>query len=166
MSFQGYRRNYSTGEVASLLGVSQQTVIRCMDSGEIPSFRIPGSKFRRTAHESLMAWLEGRPDMGHVLDRLKGFVGSELPGSAAHGEAFGSLEVFTTGDLGRLFGWTPRTAAKILDSGEIPSYRVPGSADRRVTRSQLKAYLDSCGPELDPVRQKFEAMPSPVLVQA
>lgn len=165
MGFQGYRRNYSTGEVASLLGVSQQTVIRCMDSGEMPSFRIPGSKFRRTAHESLVAWLEQRPEFAFALDRLKGFVGSELPGSAVHGEAFGDLEVFTTGDLGRLFGWVPRTAAKVLDSGEIPSFRVPGSADRRVARSQLKAYLDSCGPELDPVRRKFDASPAAALAQ-
>ena len=38
---------YTTGEVADICKVSQQTVIRCFDSGKLKGFRVPGSRFRR-----------------------------------------------------------------------------------------------------------------------
>jgi len=44
---------YTTGEVARICSVSQQTIIRCFDSGRLKGFRVPGSKFRRIPLESL-----------------------------------------------------------------------------------------------------------------
>jgi excisionase family DNA binding protein len=49
---------YTTGEVAEICRVSQQTVIRCFDSGKLKGFRVPGSKFRRIPHESLLAFMK------------------------------------------------------------------------------------------------------------
>lgn len=149
-----YKPNYTTGVVANLLGISQQTVIRCIDRGEMKAFLVPGSRFRRVPHEHLLGWLDGRPGFEHALARLTTIGAAEAPPAT---DAFGSLEVFTTGDLARLFGWAPRTSAKILDAGEIPSYRIPGSGDRRVARKALAAYLAAAGPELDDVRRRFEA---------
>jgi len=37
----------STGDVMKLTGLSQQTVIRRFDKGELKGFKVPGSKFRR-----------------------------------------------------------------------------------------------------------------------
>lgn len=48
---------YTTGEVAEICRISQQTVIRCFDSGRLKGFRVPGSKFRRIPRESLLAFM-------------------------------------------------------------------------------------------------------------
>src|SRR5512140_2249087 len=48
---------YTTGEVADICKVSQQTVIRCFDSGKLKGFRVPGSRFRRIPRDSLLAFM-------------------------------------------------------------------------------------------------------------
>ena len=49
---------YTTGEVARICKVSQQTVIRCFDSGKLDGFRVPGSRFRRIPRENLIAFMK------------------------------------------------------------------------------------------------------------
>jgi len=49
---------YTTGEVAEICNVSQQTVIRCFDSGKLRGFRVPGSRFRRIPRESLLQFMK------------------------------------------------------------------------------------------------------------
>jgi excisionase family DNA binding protein len=49
---------FTTGEVAQICKVSQQTVIRCFDSGKLKGFRVPGSRFRRIPRESLVAFMK------------------------------------------------------------------------------------------------------------
>src|SRR5260221_13659049 len=44
---------YTTGEAARICKVSQQTIIRCFDSGQLKGFRVPGSKFRRIPRDIL-----------------------------------------------------------------------------------------------------------------
>ncbi|MGD9110445.1 MAG: response regulator [Phycisphaerales bacterium] len=49
---------YTTGEAADICKVSQQTIIRCFDSGRLDGFRIPGSRFRRIPRESLVKFMK------------------------------------------------------------------------------------------------------------
>lgn len=49
---------YTTGEVADICKVSQQTVIRCFDSGKLRGFRVPGSRFRRIPRDSLLQFMK------------------------------------------------------------------------------------------------------------
>jgi len=49
---------FTTGEVAQICKVSQQTVIRCFDSSRLKGFRVPGSRFRRIPRESLIAFMK------------------------------------------------------------------------------------------------------------
>ena len=58
---------YTTGEVAEICNISQQTVIRCFDSGRLKGFRVPGSKFRRIPRENLIHFMK---DNGIPLDNL------------------------------------------------------------------------------------------------
>ena len=51
------KKVYTTGEVAALTGLSQQTVIRCFDSGRIGGFRVPGSTSRRIPHDKLETFM-------------------------------------------------------------------------------------------------------------
>lgn len=49
---------FTTGEAAGICNVSQQTIIRCFDSGRLDGFRIPGSRFRRIPRESLIKFMK------------------------------------------------------------------------------------------------------------
>ena len=49
---------FSTGEAAQICGISQQTVIRCFDKGEVKGFLVPGSKFRRIPREELISFMK------------------------------------------------------------------------------------------------------------
>src|SRR5881398_754031 len=44
---------FTTGEAAKVCKVSQQTIIRCFDNGQLKGFRVPGSRFRRIPREAL-----------------------------------------------------------------------------------------------------------------
>ena len=48
---------FTTGEAAALCKVSQQTIIRCFDSGRLNGFRVPGSKFRRIPRAELLRFM-------------------------------------------------------------------------------------------------------------
>jgi two-component system, OmpR family, response regulator len=49
---------FTTGEAASICKVSQQTIIRCFDSGRLQGFRVPGSKFRRIPRAELLRFMK------------------------------------------------------------------------------------------------------------
>ena len=49
---------FTTGEAAELCQCSQQTIIRCFDSGRIKGFRVPGSRFRRIPREDLIQFIQ------------------------------------------------------------------------------------------------------------
>jgi excisionase family DNA binding protein len=49
---------FTTGEAAKICKVSQQTIIRCFDNGQLKGFRVPGSKFRRIPREALYRFMK------------------------------------------------------------------------------------------------------------
>lgn len=49
---------FTTGEAAKICKVSQQTIIRCFDSGQLKGFRVPGSRFRRIPRELLFTFMK------------------------------------------------------------------------------------------------------------
>lgn len=51
------KRVFTTGEAAVVCGLSQQTIIRCFDSGRLTGFKVPGSKFRRIPREELIRFM-------------------------------------------------------------------------------------------------------------
>lgn len=58
---------FTTGEAAKICKVSQQTIIRCFDSGQLKGFRVPGSRFRRIPREQLYIFMR---DNGIPTDAL------------------------------------------------------------------------------------------------
>mgnify|MGYP002625759276 FL=1 len=48
---------FTTGEAAKICKVSQQTIIRCFDSGQLKGFRVPGSRFRRIPRDQLVQFM-------------------------------------------------------------------------------------------------------------
>lgn len=67
----GEKKTFTTGEVARLCKVSQQTIIRCFDAGRLGGFRVPGSRFRRIPRAELIRFMHenGIPTSGTVPDR-------------------------------------------------------------------------------------------------
>ena len=49
---------YTTGDVADICNLSQQTIIRCFDNGQLGGFRVPGSRFRRIPHAELIKFMK------------------------------------------------------------------------------------------------------------
>ena len=49
---------FTTGEAAKICKVSQQTIIRCFDSGQLKGFRVPGSRFRRIPRDVLYRFMK------------------------------------------------------------------------------------------------------------
>ncbi len=65
------KKIFTTGEAAKVCKVSQQTIIRCFDSGRLQGFRVPGSKFRRIPREELVRFMRSN-DI--PLDAIEGGV--------------------------------------------------------------------------------------------
>lgn len=59
---------FTTGEAAKICKVSQQTIIRCFDSGQLKGFRVPGSRFRRIPRDQLFVFMR---DNGIPTDALE-----------------------------------------------------------------------------------------------
>ncbi len=59
---------FTTGEAAKICNVSQQTIIRCFDSGQLKGFRVPGSRFRRIPRDVLFKFMK---DNGIPTDALE-----------------------------------------------------------------------------------------------
>jgi two-component system, OmpR family, response regulator len=59
---------FTTGEAAKICKVSQQTIIRCFDSGQLKGFRVPGSRFRRIPRDQLYVFMR---DNGIPTDALE-----------------------------------------------------------------------------------------------
>src|SRR5262245_17911983 len=51
------KRIFTTGEAAEICKVSQQTIIRCFDSGRLTGFRVRGSKSRRIPRDALVRFM-------------------------------------------------------------------------------------------------------------
>ena len=72
---------YTTGEAAEICRLSQQTIIRCFDSGQLQGFRVPGSKFRRIPRDSLIKFMKenGLPLEGLDNGRIRVLVVDDEP---------------------------------------------------------------------------------------
>ena len=59
---------FTTGEAAEVCKVSQQTIIRCFDSGRLQGFRVPGSKFRRIPRAELLRFMKANDIPTEILE--------------------------------------------------------------------------------------------------
>jgi excisionase family DNA binding protein len=62
---------FTTGEAADICKVSQQTIIRCFDSGRLQGFRVPGSKFRRIPRAELLRFMRANDIPTDVLESTR-----------------------------------------------------------------------------------------------
>ncbi len=72
---------FTTGEAADICNLSQQTIIRCFDNGQLQGFRVPGSRFRRIPRDSLIKFMKenGIPLEGMEDDRIRVLVVDDDP---------------------------------------------------------------------------------------
>lgn len=65
------RSYYTTKDLALLLESSPATIARAMDRGDIPFYRLPGSRHRRISAEQLREFLEAHPEYVVARRRLR-----------------------------------------------------------------------------------------------
>ena len=72
---------YTTGEAAAICRLSQQTIIRCFDSGQLKGFRVPGSRFRRIPRKGLVDFMKanGIPLEGFDDDSIRVLIVDDDP---------------------------------------------------------------------------------------
>ena len=72
---------FTTGEAAEVCHLSQQTIIRCFDSGQLGGFRVPGSKFRRIPRLELVKFMKsnGIPSDGMEDNTIRVLVVDDDP---------------------------------------------------------------------------------------
>ncbi len=72
---------FTTGEAAEICKVSQQTIIRCFDNGQLQGFRVPGSKFRRIPRDELIKFMKANkiPMEGLESDKIRVLVVDDDP---------------------------------------------------------------------------------------
>ncbi len=72
---------YTTGEAAEICKLSQQTIIRCFDNGQLQGFRVPGSRFRRIPRDKLILFMKehGIPLDGFDNDKIRVLVVDDDP---------------------------------------------------------------------------------------
>ena len=108
---------YTTGEAAAICNVSQQTIIRCFDSGRLHGFRVPGSRFRRIPRDSLVKFMK---DNNIPLKNLGS--GKKKVLIVDDDEEIIELMVDV---LGRDGGFEVRTASSGYDAGLLTQQFVP-----------------------------------------
>lgn len=62
---------FTTGEAAEVCSLSQQTIIRCFDSGRLKGFRVPGSRFRRIPRSELVRFMRDNSIPGDAIEGLQ-----------------------------------------------------------------------------------------------
>lgn len=109
MSDLRHKTVFTTGEAAEICGLSQQTIIRCFDSGQLGGFRVPGSKFRRIPRDKLVKFIKenGIPLNGLESDKTKVLVVDDDPDI---------VELFVDA-LGKDGRFEVRTASTGFDAG-------------------------------------------------
>lgn len=55
------------------------------------------------------------------------------------------VDIFSTGQVAKLCGCSPKRVSAVMDSGQLRAYRVLGGADRRVLREDLVRFLERQG---------------------
>jgi DNA-binding transcriptional MerR regulator len=137
-----------TGRAAELLGVSQQTVIRWIDRGLLPGFRIPnqnggGTGFRRVKVNDLLRFSAPYPDMH---ERVR-------EGLEKHDVVIDkdfTREPLTTGEAAKIFRVACKTVSNWCDEGKLRSYRIPYSKDRRIT---IRSIIEFANEHQFPLRE-------------
>jgi excisionase family DNA binding protein len=66
------KKVFTTGEAAEICKVSQQTIIRCFDSGRLQGFRVPGSRFRRIPRDELLRFMKDNEIPTETIDGVGG----------------------------------------------------------------------------------------------
>lgn len=79
----------TTGNAAVLCGVCQQTIIRAVDAGLLPAWRVPGSRFRRIARSDLYQFMVDNDipvDKTHPLWGDAAALAAQIEAAAQSGE--------------------------------------------------------------------------------
>jgi excisionase family DNA binding protein len=161
---------YTVGQVAVLLGLAHSTVIRMIDQGKLPAFRMPTRRRdRRVFHQTLVGFVQSNPAFRYALERIDGFdAGADFPEVAepparsthtvlsasprsAHrprtvkGGKIPVAPTYSASEVGFVLGLSRRSVISKLDRGILLGFRVPATGltswTWRIPRGWLAKFL-------------------------
>lgn len=62
---------------------------------------------------------------------------------------------YTTGEVAKLLGFSPRTINKLVDSNQLCGFRLPGSLHRRVRQQELVKFIQEHKLPIPPKLEKL-----------
>lgn len=144
----------TTGDVALILQLSQQHIIRLCDKGWLEHSKVLGSKHRRIQVEQLVRFVQSRWDdlktcypqqqLLHFMEvvglspesyDLNGLAGQD--GLRFHTQQL----LYSTGEVKDLMHLSYQTIIRSVDRGILEGYKLPNSDDRRVLSSAVARYV-------------------------
>jgi hypothetical protein len=156
---------FTTGEMAKISNVSQQTIIRSVDCNALKGFRVPDSRFRRISWAEAYIFLRDNrmpvESLGVVADEVREKLDRLLQCGSydaneeepVTGVRFSTLEdlnidpskgVYTTGEAGAIAMVSQQTIIRAFDTDpEQLGYKVPLSKFRRLVRKKLHSWMMS-----------------------
>ncbi len=145
----------TTGPIKNILGVSQRTVAKLIDSTKLKGDRLPGTKGRRVNLADLIKFMsEHNFPRARLLSFIEDYGATEEElGRYNFTEPIGTgniwfypeiphypdkPDIFKVGDVAKLFNCAPLTARGFFDRKNLNHYRIPqGSFDGRTTVDDL-----------------------------
>lgn len=82
---------YSTQDIAKLVNVAPRTVVKWIDTGKLPGYKIPGSTFRRVTKLALTRFLE--KEMPHLFETETDVTVEDVWNSVTHSVAFDDCSI-------------------------------------------------------------------------
>ena len=142
----------TTGDVATILQISQNSVIRTCNRNEIPSWKVPGSRNRRVQVDDLVRYMLQRADgKKYLRQQLLHFMEVFQVNPTVFGieDLVGreglrfqrQQDIYTTGEAASLMSCSIPTVNRLVDNNQVDSFSVPGTDHRRVTASGITEVL-------------------------
>ena len=92
----------TTGEIGKLARVSQQTIIREIDRGNLVGYRIPGSGHRRALISEVLKWMASSGVPQDLINDKYGLGESEQADAVSDMRQAGLVSDFQDGGLGNM----------------------------------------------------------------
>jgi excisionase family DNA binding protein len=123
--------HHSVGQVAEICQVTNATIRRWFDRGELRGYRIPGDRVARIRGTDLNAFL------------LKKKIDAQVSNSAT----------FSSGQAADIIGVTSQTVIRWVRTGKLACYFIPGKQIRRIANVDLIKFANKRGIQLKSVKK-------------
>ena len=119
--------DYTTSQVARMIGVDRNTIVKAFDKGELKGYRKGPRRYI----------LQDK-----LVDFLKKY---KIPYLLVGGKIYTHKKYYSIGQAAKHSRLPVNTIIKLVDSGELKGFRIPCSRFRRISEFSFMAFLKNHG---------------------